>query len=209
MNLNNKNHPVYEPEKWNNDEYVRRSHNCYTYALNLIKPENAVFCRKYMKATGNYDCPNVRPQPGILSGYLDEYKPHPFSCSKIERRMIKDNPLIKKLREGQECPNNYYKIALVTTSKGTDYHFYRQDKSGLWSHKDGFKHATNIDANRHIINNPETAARGHLDVFCGYYAVPNNTKDKNYSNKTRKSKKYPNKMSAYDQMLIDIKNPVN
>ena len=205
MNLSHKNHPKYEPNKWNHNEYIRRSHNCYTYALNLIQPKNANLCHEYIKTTNNYDCPSVRPQPGILSGYIDEFKPHPFSCSKIERRMKKDNPLIKKLRKNQKCPNGYYKIALVTTSKANDYHFYRQDNTGRWSHKDGFKHATNKDAKGRIIKDPELADRGHLDIFCGYYAVPNDQKNKNYSNKTRKSKKYPNKISAYDRMCSDIK----
>ncbi len=49
--------------------------------------------------------------------------------------MMKDNPLIKKLRKNQECPNNFYKIVLVCASDGSDYHFYRQDNNGLWSHK--------------------------------------------------------------------------
>ena len=199
-NLVNKNHPQYEPDKWNKDEYIRRSHNCYAYALNLIYNKNADICKSYMKATGNYDCPAVRPQPGIYSGYVDEFKPHPFSCSKLERRMRKDNPLIKKLRKGQKCPDNFYKVVLVTASDGSDYHFYRQDSNGLWSHKDGFKRATNKDAKGRLIKDPKDAARGHLDVFCGYYAFPNNSKYKRMSNQTRKSKKYKNKVSSFEQM---------
>ena len=37
MNLNN--HPIYEPEKWNKDINIKKTHNCYAYALNLIDKE--------------------------------------------------------------------------------------------------------------------------------------------------------------------------
>ena len=59
--------------------------------------------------------------------------------------MLKDNPLIKKLKKNQECPDGFYKIALFCISDGSDYHFYRQDNNGLWSHKFGWKIATNKD----------------------------------------------------------------
>ena len=203
MNLNNKDHPIYEPEIWNKDINIKRTHNCYAYALNLIYKEQAKICKKYLKITNKKDCPSLRPQPGQFSGFIDEYKPHPFSCKKIERRMKKDNPLIKKLKKNEECPNNFYKIALVCASDGSDYHFYRQDNNGLWSHKDGWKLATNKDAKGRIIKNPELAERGHLDLFCGYYAVPNLSKYKNMSNITRP---YKNKISETQKILNIINN---
>ena len=208
MNLNNKNHPVYEPEKWNKDIYIKKTHNCYAYALNLIHTEQANICKKYMKLTKKHDCPILRPQPGQYSGYIDEYKPSLFTtsstkCSRgMEIRIKKDNPLIRKLRKNQECPDNFYKIALFIASDGSDYHFYRQDNNGLWSHKDGWKLATNKDAKGRIIKNPETADRGNLDLFCGYYAVPNLSKYKNMSNMTRP---YKNKVSETQKILNMIK----
>ncbi len=200
-NLEDKNHPKYEPEKWNNNLYIKKSHNCYAYALNLINPNYAKICKKYIIKTKNIDCPAVRPQPGIYSGFIDEFKPHPFSCSKIERRMKKDNPLIKKIRPNQMCPIGFYKIALVTSSDGTDYHYYRQDNTGYWSHKDGWKKATNKDAKGRLIKDPKYAERGHLDIFCGYYMVPNNSKLKHMSNDTRKSKKYPSRISEIKKII--------
>ena len=198
MNLKNMHHPKYEPEKWNKDKYIKKTHNCYAYALNLIDKKQADICKIYLKITGKKDCPSLRPQPGQYYGYLDEYNPHPFSCKEIELRMIKDNPLIKKLKNNQECPNNFYKIALVCASDGSDYHFYRQDNNGLWSHKDGWKLATNKDSKGRIITNPELAERDHLDLFCGYYVVPNLSKYKNMSNITRP---YKNKISETTKIL--------
>jgi hypothetical protein len=199
-------HPKYEPEKWNKDKYIKKTHNCYAYALNLIDKKQADICKIYLKITGKKDCPSLRPQPGQYYGYLDEYNPHPFSCKEIELRMIKDNPLIKKLKNNQECPNNFYKIALVCASDGSDYHFYRQDNNGLWSHKDGWKLATNKDSKGRIITNPELAERGHLDLFCGYYVVPNLSKYKNMSNITRP---YKNKISETTKILDMINEHSN
>ena len=200
MNLNNINHPGYEPEKWNSNIYIKRTHNCYAYALNLIDIKQANICEKYMKITNKHDCPMLRPQPGQLSGYRDEFTPSPVTCKKIEERMMKDNPLIKKLKLNEECPDNFYKIALVSRTKknNSDYHFYRQDNNGLWSHKDGWKLATNKDAKGKLIRSPETANRGYYNIFCGYYAVPNLDKLKNMSNIT---KPYKNKISETQKVL--------
>ena len=62
-----------------------------------------------------------------------------------------------------------------------------------WSQK-----ATNKDAKGRIIKNPELAERGHLNLFCGYYAVPNLSKYKNMSNITRP---YKNKISETTKIL--------
>lgn len=161
--------------------YIKRTHNCYAYALNLIDIKQANICEKYMKITNKHDCPMLRPQPGQLSGYRDEFTPSPVTCKKIEERMMKDNPLIKKLKLNEECPDNFYKIALVSRTKknNSDYHFYRQDNNGLWSHKDGWKLATNKDAKGKLIRSPETANRGYYNIFCGYYAV-NATRTSSY-----------------------------
>lgn len=201
-NLQIINHPKYEPEKWNSDEYIRRTHNCYAYALNIMDNNTSLMCEKYMKKTGNYDCPVLRPQPGQYSGFIDEYKPHPFSCEKLERRMKKDNPLIRKIKKTQICPIGYYRIALVTASDGSDYHFIRQDNTGLWSQKDGFKNATNKDAKRVLIRNPEIMALPrHLDTFCGYYMVPNEAQKKHMSCRTRPHK---GNISAFDKIRIQL-----
>lgn len=200
-NLLNKNHPKYEPERWNKDVLIRKSHNCYAYALNLINSNNRELCEKYMIKENSKDCLPVRPQPGKYSGYLNEYKPIFISCDKIIRRMKKDNPMIKKLNTGEDCKDGYYKIALCCREDGLDYHFYRQDNNGLWSHKDGYKKATNKDCKRRIIKDPFIANRGDYKIFCGYFSVPNEDKYKNMSNLTRNSKKYSHKVSKVSELL--------
>jgi hypothetical protein len=75
-------------------------------------------------------------------------------------------------------PPGYHPVALVV-DPGGDYHWYRQDSHGLWSHKPGNTPANNVDASGNLITNPETADRNYIptggwnySVFCGYFYVP-------------------------------------
>lgn len=60
-----------------------------------------------------------------------------------------------------------------------DYHWYRQDSDGLWSHKPGQLAVTRYDATgTNLIIDPQTADRNNLNsggayyyYFCGYYCV--------------------------------------
>lgn len=59
-----------------------------------------------------------------------------------------------------------------------DYHFYRQNPDGTWSHKQGCGgKATNLDGNGNVINDPETCSRYDIEIdfnygtFVGFYAV--------------------------------------
>jgi hypothetical protein len=72
----------------------------------------------------------------------------------------------------------YYPVALVM-DPGVDYHWYRLDNNGKWSHKPGWSNATDVDAAGNPITNPEAASRDYSSgggpnyrVFCGYYYVP-------------------------------------
>ena len=40
------NTPMYEPNKWNSNKYVKKSHNCYAYALNLIDSKQTKHCKQ-------------------------------------------------------------------------------------------------------------------------------------------------------------------
>jgi len=65
---------------------------------------------------------------------------------------------------------------------GVDYHWYRLDSTGKWSHKPGPTPATNVDASGNPIASPETANRDYsgpdyslnYSVFCGYFCVDKN-----------------------------------
>jgi hypothetical protein len=163
------NTPSYEPNKWNTNKYVKQSHNCYAYALNLIDATQTTKCKK-MNRTKKKEC--LRPQPGEYSGYKDKFDAKKVTCKRIEERMMKDNPSIRKLKKNQPCPIGFYKIMLYVANDGSDYHFFRQDNTGLWSHKNGWRLARNKDVKNKLIHTPVTSDKGKYTVPCGSYAVP-------------------------------------
>jgi hypothetical protein len=174
------NTPMYEPNKWNSNKYVKKSHNCYAYALNLIDSKQTKHC-KQLNRTKKMNCP--RPQPGCYSGYKDNFDAKKVTCNRIEERMMKDNPSIRKLKKNQPCPIGFYKIMLYVANDGSDYHFFRQDNTGLWSHKDGWRLATNHDSKDKMIHHPTLADKGKYTVPCGTYAVPISSNYKHMASK--------------------------
>lgn len=183
-------YPKFEKNKWNKNKYTQKSHNCYAYALNVLNPtNNTKLCKKYMKKTKKKDCPGLRPQPGRYGGYLDEYYPSSYTCKKLEARIKKDNPRIRKLKKTQKLPKGYYKMALAVRNDNKSYHFYREDNNKLWSHKDGTNKAVNKDGSGRVIHDPKKANRGKYTKFCGYYKVPIKSK-KHITSKTRRHKKH-------------------
>jgi hypothetical protein len=77
----------------------------------------------------------------------------------------------------KKCPKKMTKAAVVT-DENEDYHFYRQDSNGFWSHKPGSTDVTNQDADGRFIYDPQLASRKYdkssLDYrnFCGYFCLP-------------------------------------
>lgn len=161
----------WNPEKWDIPDKYHEHTNCYAYALNKIIKKNAH---------------GKKLQPGDISG--EKFKN--YECNEIITKVNKDlgNYGIRKLNtmdEDIECTN--YKIALVIDNHGKelDYHFYRQDNNGLWSHKRGKNKITNVDASNNLIYDPKIADRNYdkignddnnYSIFCGYYSIPYTTK---------------------------------
>jgi hypothetical protein len=69
-------------------------------------------------------------------------------------------------------------MAVTKDSPDTDYHFYRHDSNGFWSHKPGRTSITNVDADNKLIINPDKANRNYTHYNygsgCGFFCV--NTK---------------------------------
>ncbi len=138
--------PSYSPAFWNDGSTVQHNNNCYNY--------------------GNNKKTNTYAQPGRRSG---DY-PNPMTCGDVSAAAISDG--IEALPASGVCPNDQDKVALVVDPY-MDYHWYRLDSSGMWSHKPGGTRATNLDNSGNPISNPETADRcgGFLCYtdFCGYF----------------------------------------
>ena len=169
--------PQYDPGRYNNDPSIYKSHNCYSYSMNVIDPKLVNKCRRNTKKN---TCRQNFHQPGALNG--DRYTLNVETrrtCPVVEKLMISDVPDIKKTNFYQRCPSNMSKIALVV-DPGEDYHYYRQDADGLWSHKDGSNKVKRYDALKNNIVNPQLASRDYrpqgsdlnYEDFCGFYCVP-------------------------------------
>ncbi|MGH9578251.1 MAG: hypothetical protein ACRD3R_12505, partial [Terriglobales bacterium] len=64
-------------------------------------------------------------------------------------------------------PGQGWYVALVIWP-GVDYHWYRQDDTGCWSHKPGQTAARNTDNGGNPITDPRTCNRGPYTDFCTY-----------------------------------------
>ncbi len=134
--------PAYNPGFWNIPSR-QPYNNCYNYANNQATNTFA----QPGRATGNpitaLTCPGVQP-----SAQSDGLNPvGGFSG---------------KLTAGQ----GWY-VALVV-APGYDYHWYRQDDVGCWSHKPGQTTARNTDNSGNPITDPKTCDRGPYTDFCSY-----------------------------------------
>ena len=161
--------PEYNPEKWNKNAKIKWSHNCYAYMLDKIDKKNIKLCKPPK-------CMDLKPQPGYAYG-MKKLKKKKVSCKMIQNRMYKDNPAIKLTKN--DCPPKYYMGALAV-DPNKDYHYYRREKDGFWSHKDDVLRATNLDSGGKRFLDPKNIKRENdrfklkYKDFCGYYCIPKN-----------------------------------
>ncbi|RDZ25982.1 LamG domain-containing protein [Lysobacter silvisoli] len=135
--------PLYEPGLWNGGAAVF-SNNCYNYATN--------------KRT------NTFAQPGNGAGQGTAG----YTCPALIEAAIRDG--LEPIADPYE-PSHKSTVALVAAPAYGDFHWYRLDRYGGWSHKPGQQPATNLDNSQSTISNPEYADRGIYTDFCGYFRV--------------------------------------
>ncbi len=188
--------PHFRPDKYNKTRRMRESHNCFAYAFDYVDLPPLDKCNEN-------SCPISFPQPGRASGYPRWSKIKDKRCPDLLGRLFGDVPNLKMTTFEKKCPSNSSKIALVV-DEDEDYHFYRQDSNGYWSHKPGATEVTHIDATGRPIYDPQLATRKYdrsklnYDEFCGYLCAPKGKKLRfsragGSYNKTRKRKKIRNK----------------
>lgn len=170
--------PNYDADKYNNNKQIQLNHNCYDYSMRVIDPKQLVQCRGRSRSR----CRPGFHQPGGthgLSSILQQENGR--SCKVVDYLMRKDIPDLEPTTFTAKCPVGKSKIALVV-HPGEDYHFYSQNKDGMWTHKDGGNPVKWFDAEHMAIWNPETAARDYRPKgsylnytdFCGFYCAPRN-----------------------------------
>lgn len=131
---------------WNSDE-VQGGNNCYNYATN--------------RRTDSF------AQPGEASGQrYDE-----LTCASVLKAAGRDLGLARA--EAFSLGQSGRTLIALVVAPGSDFHWYRRDRSGRWSHKPGSTAATIHDNSGNAISNPETADRGMYTEFCGYFSVKN------------------------------------
>jgi hypothetical protein len=137
--------PAYEPAYWNDASTAQYNNNCYNYSNN--------------RRTDTF------AQPGRAAGYTG----YPMEVTAVRNGAIADG--LEPTTATAAAPQGKTRIALVIW-QGVDYHWYRQDRNGRWTHKPGGTKATNVDNSGAVITNPETANRGGYTQFGGYFFTP-------------------------------------
>lgn len=154
---------AYDPDSWNGID-VKATANCYSYAFNAhVNPTTGTL--QFM-------------QPGQASGHV--LTSSEITAAKIISLVKSDSQLLgftfKSVERDAKCSLGTYKVALVIAPY-QDYHWYRQDTDGFWSHKPGATAVRRTDnSKKNLIIDPQTADRGVYSVFAGYFEVtPINT----------------------------------
>jgi hypothetical protein len=187
--------PEFNPSRYNRHKGIKEAHNCFAYAFDHMQMPKKSSCTKN-------SCPIPFHQPGRASGYPKWSKVKGKRCPDLLARLFGDVKGLKLSSFEQKCPNKMSKIALVA-DEDEDYHFYRQDSNGYWSHKPGATSVTHLDALKRPIYDPKLASREYSNVgldydnFCGYLCIPKTRrhhfkrggKRRGSSNKTRKHEK--------------------
>ena len=133
--------PTYNPDSWNDNSTIQGSNNCYSYACETmegVKDEKGA-------------------QPGLRSGeMITSTDLNEVMSASIRDGSVKKPNFWNKLGFGKK---GYYSVYLVVDNIGPaiDYHWYRQDKGGLWSHKPGLSKVGRMDASGRLIRNPARA----------------------------------------------------
>lgn len=146
--------PPYNPAFWN-DPSIVGCNNCYNYGCN--------------KRTDTF------AQPGYAHGVS-----HSTNCPTVSSAAQADGLAVTNI--DKKCRGCTHIVALVI-APGEDYHWYRLDDTGRWSHKMASWPVSDRDGSGNLINNPETADRRVFNgpdfirdysIFCVYFCVDRN-----------------------------------
>lgn len=134
--------PAYNPAIWNIPT-VQPYNNCYNYA--------------------NNHATNTFAQPGRATGHQATV----MACSHVSPAAISDGLRVTPNFSTPLGSGAGWYVALVVWPN-QDYHWYRQDSVGCWSHKPGQTAARNVDNAGEAIGDPRTCNRGPYTDFCDY-----------------------------------------
>jgi len=143
--------PPYNPGKWNIPS-VQPYNNCYNYANDKIT--------------------NTFAQPGRGSGSTIANS----LCGTVSPAAQTDGQISITNASGTPADGQFIALVSANTPTFKDYHWYRLDLNGLWSHKPGSTPARNTDNSGKLINDPRNCNRGPYADFCGFFhCIPSKT----------------------------------
>lgn len=146
--------PNYDPVLWNDTPLVSYTTNCYAYVC------DDPFDHFYSENT---------PQPGEKAGATKVAA----TIQEVRREALRDGLMPAMIdTNGTPQPKDGYYLAAFSHNPDRGFHWYRQDKNGTWSHKEGRMKVTNLDADKKPITDPRTANKGIYEKFGGYFYVP-------------------------------------
>ena len=171
----------YNPNSWNNTKtsqflwikrYVYEDSNCYSYAVNAqVDPTTH----------------SLEPmQPGQASGITirdDDFLDTNKVLSAIKSDATRLGFEFNSIDANTPCPEGTYKVAFVIDNQYSpddsidyDYHWYRQNSDGTWSHKPGITRVRNTDYSNKIIMDPRKCNRNadyglNYNLFVGFYTT--------------------------------------
>ncbi|KAL9986957.1 hypothetical protein ACROYT_G001176 [Oculina patagonica] len=137
--------PAYNPWYWNVENHIERN-NCYNFASTIRTDTFA--------------------QPGRRGG-----RPLPslFNANDVKLSAMADRLQFETARPQMNAPDGPEHLVALVHYEGDpnspydrDYHWYRLDNNGYWSHKPGRTHATDRDGNGDRIRDPRRAANGAI-----------------------------------------------
>ncbi|KAL0477593.1 insoluble matrix shell protein [Acrasis kona] len=136
--------PIRGPDNWNQSPWQYQN-NCYNY--------------------GN----DVRTDTFAQPGRGTQHKWEENTCTSVFDAAVRDGllPYSDKLPEWEEKPKVGHFIALVIWPD-VNFHWYKKDIDGYWSHKPGGTAARNVDNSDERIKDPSRADRGPYTIFCTY-----------------------------------------
>jgi len=139
--------PAYNPALWNTPA-VEPYNNCYNYANDQIT--------------------NTFAQPGRAHGVF----PVNIDCDDYQNAATADGLALSAGFANPLAAGQGWYVALAVWP-GVDFHWYRQDDNGCWSHKPGQTPVTNLDNSGTPITDPANCNRGDYE-FCCYMITDRN-----------------------------------
>ena len=156
----------YDSSSWNSP-LIKSETNCYSYALNNQTHLNGdvwffqqpgELADVHIVSSSDY----ISPATDIITVVKYDFETY--------NEIFSENLIFDSIERYEVCPEGSYKVALVIYPY-EDYHWYRQDSDGFWSHKLGANAVKRTDESGNLIIDPQTADRGPYTQFIGYFYV--------------------------------------